>query len=49
MYKNDCPASIEFLIERVKKRVTKIHTPVIRLNDNTVGTEFIEGIDSLLD
>jgi hypothetical protein len=46
MYKNDCPTSIQFLIERVKKRVTEIHTPVIRL-DYTVGAEFIEGIDRL--
>jgi len=49
MYKNDCPTSIQFLIERVKKRVTEIHTPVIRLNNNTVGTEVIECLDSLLD
>jgi hypothetical protein len=47
MYKNDCPTSIQLLIERVKKRVTETHTPVIRLDYNTVGAEFIEGIDSL--
>src|ERR1700730_4803807 len=49
MYKNDCPASIQCLIERIKKRVTEIHTSMIRFDYNTVGTEYIEGIDSLLD
>jgi hypothetical protein len=47
MYKKDCPTSIQFLIERVKKRVTEMHTPVIRLDYNAVSAEFIEGIDSL--
>jgi hypothetical protein len=49
MYKNDSPTSIQFLIKRVQERVAKIHPPVIRLDDNTVGSEFIEGIDRLLD
>jgi hypothetical protein len=49
MDKNDCPTSIQFLIERVKKRVTEIHASVIRFDYNTVGSEFIEGIDRLLD
>jgi hypothetical protein len=47
MYKNDCPASVQFLIERIKKRVTEIHTPVIRFDHNAVGSKYIEGIDRL--